>query len=32
MLLLDATFVTCDKGDFRNRAIQQLLDVDVITP
>lgn len=27
-----ATFVTYDKGDFDNRTVQQLLDVDVITP
>lgn len=29
---LGATFVTYDRGDFRNRAVQQLLDVDVIEP
>jgi len=29
---LGATFVTYDKGDFRNRAVQQLVDVDVIAP
>lgn len=29
---LDATFVTCDKGDFQDQAVQQLLDVDVISP
>jgi predicted nucleic acid-binding protein len=27
---IDATFVTCDRGDFRNDAVQSLLDVDVI--
>lgn len=29
---LEATFVTCDSGDFENEIVQQLLDVDVITP
>jgi predicted nucleic acid-binding protein len=27
-----ATFVTFDKGDFQKKPVQQLLDVDVITP
>lgn len=27
-----ATFVTYDRRDFQNQAVQQLLDVDVITP
>lgn len=27
---LGATFVTCDKGDFERRPVQQLLDVDVL--
>jgi predicted nucleic acid-binding protein len=27
---LNGTFVTADKGDFRNRPVQQLLNVDVI--
>lgn len=29
---IEATFVTCDSGDFGSTAVQQLLDVDVITP
>lgn len=29
---LGATFVTYDKGDFENRPVQRLLDVDIITP
>lgn len=29
---LGATFVTCDEGDFENRRVQQLLDVDVVRP
>lgn len=28
---LDATLVTCDRGDFEDEVVQQLLDVDVVT-
>ena len=27
---LDATFVTCDRNDFENQVVRQLLDIDVV--